>query len=328
MMRTVPLLAGLVLAAATLVSGPEAVARTRELRLGLVTPPPHVWTRLADRMGQTLAGEPDVGLTLKIFPASQLGNEPEMLQQMQAGLLDMGIVTASVLSLREPSLNGWFTPYLFSDVGAAARAAATPAAREMLGNLEKSGLVGLGYTFAGMRHVLMRTGPVRGLEDLAYKKIRIVPFPAMEVWWKAIGAAPTPVHLSAVYQSLQTGVLDGVDIDLDALVGMKLHEVARHLSLTNHMAFPGLVVVSRQTWRALAEPQRGRLQALVEDALQSGLEQQIAAEAAHRATLRDAIEVTELADGEDRFARANAAFAERFGGDKLIARFLAQVRGQ
>ena len=245
---------------------------------------------------------------------------------MQLGLLDMGIFTVAITSLLEPNLAGWFTPYLFDDVAAAARGAQTDAARTMLANLDAAGLVGLGYTFAGMRHVLKRDGPIASLGDVAGAKIRITPFPAMQVWWEATPAAPTPVHLSAVYQSLQTGVLDGVDIDLEALVGLRLQQVAGHLTLTSHMAFPAVVVFSKVVWADLPEADRSTIRAAVDEALAWGTETQVAAEQKNIAMMRQEISVAELPDGESVFAPANAAFAAEFGDVPLIKRFVEEVR--
>lgn len=302
-------------------------AEARELRVGLITPPPHVWTRAAERMAERLPEVSGGVLSLEVFPGGQLGIEPDMLQQLGSGLLDMGVITAALSTLRAPSFNAWFTPYLFADVDAAAKATDTPAAQEMLAELERANLVGLGYTFAGMRHVLMRDEPASGPEDLRAKKIRIVPFPAMKVWWDAIGAVPTPVQLTEVYQALQNGVIDGIDIDLDALVGLKFQEVASALTLTNHMAFPAVAMVSKPTWDSLSDEEKDALRSVVEEALQWATEEQMAAETRNLDSVRDALEIVEV-DGETAFSRANQAFQNEYGGEPLISTFQEQVRAQ
>ncbi|WP_176084459.1 TRAP transporter substrate-binding protein [Martelella sp. HB161492] len=315
------------LATATLLALPFA-AEARELRMGLITPPSHVWTKVAERMAEKLPEATHGDLTLAIFPAGQLGTEQEMFQQMSTGLLDAGLMTAAITSLRAPSLQGWFTPYLFSDVSAAISAADTPAAQAMLGELDKAGLHGMGYTFAGMRHILMRDEPATDVAALQNKKIRIVPFPAMKVWWQAVGAVPTPVNLTEVYQALQTGLLDGVDIDLDALVGLKFQEVAHNLTLTSHMTFPAVMMVSDMTWSGLSKDEQDAFQAVASEALAWGSEQQIAAEAANLATLEKDMTVTRLTDGKQAFAKANEAVDASFAAYPLIGEFQTQVAEQ
>lgn len=315
------------LASATIIAVPFA-AEARELRMGLITPPSHVWTKVAERMAEKLPEATEGELTLAIFPAGQLGTEQEMFQQMSAGLLDAGLMTAAITSLRAPSLQGWFTPYLFADVSAAIDAADTPAAGQMLDELNRAGLHGMGYTFAGMRHILMRDEPATDVAALQNKKIRIVPFPAMKVWWQGVGAVPTPVNLTEVYQALQTGLLDGVDIDLDALVGLKFQEVAHDLTLTSHMPFPAVMVVSDMTWATLTEDEQIAFQDVVDEALAWGSQKQIEAEAGNLATLESEMDVTRLTDGKEAFATANEAVDASFAAYPLIGAFQAQVAEQ
>ncbi|MEQ9597856.1 TRAP transporter substrate-binding protein [Marinovum algicola] len=303
----------------------SAALAEKELRIGLITPPPHVWTQVANRMADSLPDESGDALSLAVFPAGQLGSEQEMFQQLGTGLLDAALMTGAISSLRAPSLAGWFTPYLFEDVSAAA-AAETPAAQEMLDELQRAGVQGLGYTFAGMRHILMREGLIETPDDLVNEKIRIVPFPAMQTWWQAVGAVPTPVNLGDVYSGLQSGLLDGIDIDLDALVGLNFQEVAGGLTLTNHMAFPAVLVVSQATWSGMSEEERAAFTAAAEEALAWGTEQQVAAESANIASLDGQIEIGRVENGNEVFGTANAAFQEAYGSNDIISRFQEQAR--
>ncbi|MFV0384185.1 TRAP transporter substrate-binding protein [Paracoccus sp. (in: a-proteobacteria)] len=303
-------------------------ADARELRMGVITPPSHVWTKVANRMAEKLPEATNGELTLAVFPAGQLGLEQEMFQQMSTGLLDTGLMTAAISSLRAPSLQGWFTPYLFADVSAAAKAAETPAAQDMLAQLQRAGLVGLGYTFAGQRHILMKDAPATSPDDLADKKMRIVPFPAMKTWWEAVGAVPTPVNLTEVYQGLQSGLLDGIDIDLDALVGLKFDEVAKGLTITNHMPFPAVMVVSQMTWNSLTEDQKTAYTEVVKEALDWGTQQQVEAEKSNLAALEGKVEIVTLENGAEVFGTANQAVRDSFAGDEIIQSFISQVEAQ
>ncbi|NVF16423.1 TRAP transporter substrate-binding protein [Halomonas sp. QX-1] len=295
-----------------------------ELRLGMITPPQHIWTQTAERFAETVAEQSDGELTVELFPSGQMGDESAMFSQMETGLLDMGIMTAALTSQREPSIVGWFTPFQFDSVEQAAKAAKTNAAQLMLENLESKGLHAFGYTFAGMRHMLMRESAVESAEDVSGKNMRIIPFAAMNTWWRAVEARPTPISLPDVYQGLQNGMLDGVDIDLDALVGSGFYEVAEHLTLTSHMAFPAVSVMSQASRASLSDAERQLVDTAMEDALAWGIEAQIEAEARNRAMLEKRITVTELADAESVFSTANQAFAERFGGHPIIQAFQKQ----
>ncbi|SOB99979.1 TRAP-type C4-dicarboxylate transport system substrate-binding protein [Rhodobacter sp. JA431] len=313
---------------AALMSTVALGAQARELRMGVITPPSHVWTKVANRIAEKLPEATEGGLTLAVFPAGQLGSEQEMFQQMSAGLLDAGLMTAAITSLRAPSMQGWFTPYLFADVGEAVQASSLPAAQAMLDELQAANLHGMGYTFAGMRQILMKDAAAQSVADLSGQKIRIVPFPAMKVWWGAIDAVPTPVNLTEVYQALQTGLLDGIDIDLDALVGLKFDEVAKGLTVTNHMAFPSVMMVSNPTWMSLSSEEQAAFTAVVDEALAWGADQQVEAEKANLAALEGKLEIVHLADGAAVFAAANDAVAQSFAQYPLIAQFQAEVTAE
>lgn len=296
----------------------------KELRLGLITPPQHIWTQTAERFADEVAERSDGELTVALFPSGQMGDESAMFSQMETGLLDMGIMTAALTSQREPSVVGWFTPFLFNSVAQAAEVADTDAAQQMLKNLEDKGLHAFGYTFAGMRHILMRDEQIESAADVAGKNMRIIPFSAMNAWWRAVDARPMPISLPDVYQGLQNGMLDGVDIDLDALVGSGFYEVAEHLTLTNHMAFPAVSVMSQATRASLSDDERQLIDAAMEDALAWGIEAQIEAEERNLTMLEDRINVYTLESAEDAFSTANQAFAERFGDHPLIQAFQQQ----
>ncbi|TDV97140.1 TRAP transporter substrate-binding protein [Halomonas sp. ATBC28] len=296
----------------------------KELRLGLITPPQHIWTQTAERFADEVAERSDGEMAIALFPSGQMGDESAMFSQMETGLLDMGIMTAALTSQREPSVVGWFTPFLFNSVAQAAEVADTDAAQQMLRNLEDKGLHAFGYTFAGMRHILMRDEQIESAADVAGKNMRIIPFSAMNAWWRAVDARPMPISLPDVYQGLQNGMLDGVDIDLDALVGSGFYEVAEHLTLTNHMAFPAVSVMSQATRASLSDEQRQLIDAAMEDALAWGIESQIEAEERNLTMLEDRINVYTLENAEDTFSTANQAFAERFGDHPLIQAFQQQ----
>lgn len=255
-----------------------ASVSAQSLKLGHITPPTHVWHQVSEKIAADLDNASGGKMKIAVSPLQKLGNEAQMIQLMQAGAMQFGVFTVGGLSNREESFLGWSLPYVFKDVAHATRAAGTPAAREMLKRLEPHGMVGLGYAFAGMRHVLSLQ-PITSAKDLANKKVRSFPSPIYNDWWNANGAAPTAMPLSEVAPSLTTKLLDAVDVDLDALVGLKFHQQAPNLTLTNHMAFPAAIVVSKKWWDARTEAERTQIRSVVADAEKWGYQTAIAADA-------------------------------------------------
>lgn len=251
--------------ATALVALGAATASAQTLRLGHITPPSHVWHQVSEKIASELETASGGKMKVAVSPLQRLGNEAQMINMIQSGAIQFGVFTAAGLSNREQAFLGWSLPYVFRDIDHAAQAAVTPAAREMLARLEAHGMVGLGYVFAGMRHVLS-VEPVRTPRDLANKKVRAFPNPVYNDWWSALGAAPTALPLSEIAPALTTRLLDAVDIDLDALVGLQFHQQAPNLTLTNHMAFPAAIVVSKRWWDARSDAEREMIRKVVADA--------------------------------------------------------------
>ncbi len=234
-----------------------------EFRLGLITPPPHIWTKAAEDFGAELAEVSGGEHSVSVFPARQLGNEAEMLQQLQTGALDMAFLTVAEVSNRAPDFGAFYAPFLADDIGHAARIIQSDYARGMLDQLPGTvGVVGLGYGMAGLRQIVSR-GDITSAEDLAGKKLRITPFEPILDFYTAIGAAPTPMPLPAVYEALANGQVDAIDMDAELIWVLKYYEHADTIIESNHMMFPMVGLVSAKVWAGLSEEDRANISELM-----------------------------------------------------------------
>jgi TRAP-type C4-dicarboxylate transport system substrate-binding protein len=103
------------LAAALLAAAPFA-AVAEEFRIGLITPPPHQWTKTAQAAADEITKSSDGRVELLVFPSGQLGNEAQMLQQLQTGALDFAFLTLGEFANRDPNYGIFLAPYLVDDV--------------------------------------------------------------------------------------------------------------------------------------------------------------------------------------------------------------------
>ncbi|UAC49529.1 TRAP transporter substrate-binding protein [Bacillus aquiflavi] len=262
-----------------------------------VTQKDHIWHKTAEKFGEELESLSNGRMKLEIYPASQLGQEKDMVQQLETGSIDFGFLTNAYMSTRQESLNAWFLPFTFKNLDEANKARQSEAAREMLKELEDQGLVGLDFIFVGNRHILLKDDHISSPHDLKGKKVRIIGSPIIQDFWKATGAGPTAMPLPEVYTSLQTGVIDGIDIDLDALVTEKYYENAKQLTLTNHMTFPAVIVMSKQSYSSLSKEDQHIVNEAIKTAVDWGVEEAIKREEENLEKLKAAgVEVEELSD--------------------------------
>lgn len=267
------------LTSAALLAMSSLTAQADEFRLGLITPPPHIWTKAAKAFGAELAEASDSAHSLSVFPARQLGNEAEMLQQLQTGALDMAFMTVAEVSNRAPELGAFYAPYLANDIGHAGRILRSDAAKSMLEPLPgQVGVVGLGYGMAGLRQIVSR-GDVSSAADLAGKKLRITPFAPILDFYNAVGAAPTPMPLPSVYDALANGQVDAIDMDAELIWVLKYYDHADTIVQSDHMMFPMVGLVSAKVWAGMSEDDRAMISDLMTKHVDSTIDSYVAKEA-------------------------------------------------
>jgi len=241
-------------AAAAAIGVLASAASAKEMKMGLITPPPHIWTKEAQAFGDELKAATGGRHSVVVYPSRQLGNEAEVLQQMQSGAVDMAFMTVAEISNRVPEFSALFTPFLVkNNAQAVALLKTSPTAKGLLDMLPaKVGVVGLGYGMAGVRQIVSAV-PVKSIADLKGRKVRVTPFPATRDFNSILGTAPTPMPLPDVYDALSNGQVDAIEMDLELTIKLKYWELAKTVLISNQMMFPMVGIVSGRTWRDLSD---------------------------------------------------------------------------
>ncbi len=94
-------------------------ALAEQYRLGLITPPPHQWTKSAETVAARIKEETGGRVDISIFPSGQLGSEAQMLQQLQTGAIDFAFLTLGEFANRDPNYGVFLAPYLVKDAAGA-----------------------------------------------------------------------------------------------------------------------------------------------------------------------------------------------------------------
>ena len=257
--------------AATALAASSLTAQARDFRLGLITPPQHMWSTEAEAFAETLHERSGGEHSVSVFPAQQLGNEAQMVQQLQTGALDMAFLTIAEISNRIPDFGALYAPYLVDGVDHAARLLRSDTAAELLELMPAEvGLVGVGYGMVGMRQVLSRD-PIVSMDDMRGQRLRITPFEPIRDFYTATGAAPAPLPLLEVYDALANGQVDAIDMDFDSILILKFYEQADNLLISNHMMFPMVGVVSGRVWRELSAEDRELIETTMAEHLENVL---------------------------------------------------------
>jgi tripartite ATP-independent transporter DctP family solute receptor len=190
---------------------------------------------------------------VKIYPAAQLGEETEVIEQAQQGILEFVRVSAGNMSGFAPKMDIFSVPYLFKDAEKYWEILSGPIGDEIFADLETKQLKGIVYYDGGARSFYNRIKPIQTPEDLKGMKIRVMPSEIMLKTIEAFDAVPTSTSFSEVYSALQTGVIDGAENSAISLLTMKHSEVAPYFSLDEHMRIPDMLVMSLSKWNEMPE---------------------------------------------------------------------------
>lgn len=138
---------------------------------------------------------------------------------------------------------------------------------------------------------------------------------------------PTALAIGDVSSALTTNLLDGVDVDLDIVVGLKMYQQAPYLTLTNHMAFPGVVVASEKWWNRMSEAQRKVVLDAFKEAEAWGFKKQAEAEISNLALLKKAgVTVDSLDTPEMRLVAGQIVESYTSGNAEIASFYNSQAR--
>jgi tripartite ATP-independent transporter DctP family solute receptor len=205
-------------------------------------------TAMAEHVGKCTGG----AVKIDIFPGGQLGNEGALIDQTKLGAVDFANSGASFLSRDFAQLGISSLPYAFRDRPHAIAYASSPVLRELMDGWEKaSGQLMLGAYYAGAFHIYGQEGFEKP-ESLKGKKIRVPDAPSWMVFYRAVGANPTPMALGEVYLGLRQGVIDGANLPLGVGFSLKMHEVAKVVSMTFHQMEMAMLITGQHLKRRLS----------------------------------------------------------------------------
>ena len=100
------------------------------------------------------------------------------------------------------------------------------------------GFIGIGWYDSGARNFYMSKSPIKSIEDLRGKKIRVMQSDTSIQTLKLLGASPIAMSQAEVYTSLQQGILDGAENNEFALTIARHGEVARYYTYDMHTRIP------------------------------------------------------------------------------------------
>ena len=141
-------------------------------------------------------------------------------------------------------------PYIMPGKDLLRRVTDGPVGRDLLKLLEPKGVVGLGYWDNGFK-VMSANRPLRKPSDFKGLTMRIQNSKVLDAQMSALGAAPKPMAFAEVYKALESGTVDGTENPPSNLYTQKMHQVQKHVTVSNHGYLGYTVIMNKKFWDSI-----------------------------------------------------------------------------
>ena len=226
------------------IAGADASSIVMKLGTGTLNDSQHEWMKIFAAIVDKESGG---RIKVEIYPASQLGTSPRMIEQTQLNSIQGVVGPPEFLTGVDARYQILSAPGLFKDLAHVNRTLQDPDFNQaFLGLGANKGLKGIGLFISGPT-VFVTRKPIGKLADFAGLKLRVLAAPMQLEQVRSLQATPVPMPLGEVMPALQQGTIDGVMSCIPVFVALKYSDAAKYLVETNHGLIASLSVISK-TW--------------------------------------------------------------------------------
>lgn len=256
-------------------------------------------------------------IKVQVYPNSSLYGDKDEVENLIANNVQFICPDMAKLTKYDGRYDVPSMPFMFSNEQAALDFWDKGKGQEILGALEKDGIIGLKVWPNGFKNITNNTRPVKKPEDLKGLKIRTQSGEVLSAIYITLGAAPQSISFSELFTALQQGVVDGQSNTFSNIYTKKFDEVQKYMTVTKHNRVDYTLLTNKQFMDSLNENTKKIVMEAVEVATAHERELAISlnAEAFQKLKERGNFEIYEMTD-EDRaeFKKALDPVYEQFKG--------------
>ena len=239
-------LAGVAAPNATLAQGQPTT-----LKLGHILSDQSLYHASARLFADALAKNSGGRLRIEIFPNGTLGFERDLIEGMRLGTVDAGVITSAPIAGFEPRMMVLDLPFIFKSREGAYKVMDGAVGKQLFEHLEAQNLKGLAFFDAGWRTMVSAKKPLLKPEDFPGSRFRVMENPLYVATFRTLGVNATPMNFGEVYTALRQGTLDSLDLPIYVVYSAKFYEVAKYMTLTEHMLTPVVLMMSNARFKSL-----------------------------------------------------------------------------
>jgi len=196
-------------------------------------------------------------ITVEIYPAAQLGNFRELIEQVNQNTLELTHTTVGGMASFFPEFQVTDIPYMLANDSIAEQVAKGSWMWDVIGPevLKRTGnvrMVAIGNT-GRWRSFYTSKKLIKTASDMKGVKMRTINSQLQIEFIKAMGGNPTPVAWGELYTALKSGVVEGTKNAATDIIPNKMHEVCKFVSLDEHANLFGFYWMSDEWLKSLPE---------------------------------------------------------------------------
>ena len=223
-----------------------------QLKLASATPMTHTYNQGASKFADLVKERSNGRIQVTVYPDGQLGKgERELLEAVQQGTIDIYVGSTGPIGGFSPAIGILDIPFMFNNYEHVDKVLDGPIGQQLLDDLEKAQFKALAFWENGFRNLTNSRRAVRVPADAKGLKIRTMENKVHIAAWKAAGVNPVPMAWGEVYGALQQKTIDGQENPIAVIYSVKLNEVQKYLSLTQHVYSPAVLIVSLKKWQTI-----------------------------------------------------------------------------
>ncbi|RYE37505.1 MAG: DctP family TRAP transporter solute-binding subunit, partial [Hyphomicrobiales bacterium] len=226
------------------------------LRMSFVNVKEHPHGVGAERFAELVSKKSGGKLAVRLYPGGTLGSDMQVVSSMQGGTIDLSVMVPGSLAGVSKDFGLFDLPFMFRNATEADAVLDGPFGAKLMELLPPKGLVGLSFWDHGFRNFTTSRKPIVTADDFQGLKLRVQQIPIYLDMMKALGANPVPLPFPELYGALESHAVDGQENPLTSIVGSRLHEAQKFLSITRHTYNPLVVVGSKKSWDKLSSDER------------------------------------------------------------------------
>jgi len=218
-----------------------------------------------DKFAELLNAKSGGTMKLKMYHAGTLGSQPDAIEQVRMGGLEVANFSLGPMGPIVPEANVVSLPFIFKDPDHAFRVLDGKAGDMINEGMAKKGLVSLAWYDGGSRSFYNSKKSIQTPADVVGMKIRVMNNDLYSGMIKALGGNPSPMAFSEVYQSLKTGVVDGAENNWPSYESTGHYEVAKYYSISQHLIIPETLCINADVWKTLSAKDQAILKAAAQE---------------------------------------------------------------